>query len=132
MEEMIKTKEISIGHLACIGDAIYELKIREYFVLQKKLKINDINKEKIKYVSAKNQELILDSLINRQILNEEELYTIFRARNYKPASKPNNVSIVTYKKATALESLFGMLYLENNITRINYLIEKIVGESYDS
>ena len=125
---MLNINEMSIAHLACIGDAIYELKIREYFVLRKKVKINDINKEKIKYVSAKGQEEILNNLINRQILNEEELYTVSRARNYKTSSKPNHVSIITYKKATALESLFGMLYLKGNNERIDYLIDIIVGE----
>ena len=129
---MLKTNEISTSHLACIGDAIYELKIREYLILEKKLKVNDINNIKIKYVSARNQEQILEYFIKRQILNDDELYIVLRARNFKPASKPKNVSIITYKKATALEALFGKLYLEEKFDRLNYLINEIVGGSYDS
>lgn len=123
---------MSVAHLACIGDAIYELKIREFLVLHRKLKIMDINTEKIQYVSAKNQAQILESLMKRQILTDEEMYTVLRARNYKTSSKPKNVSIIIYKKATALEALFGMLYLCRKLDRINYLIKEIVGVGYDS
>ena len=57
------------------------------------------------------------------ILNEDELYTVGRARNYKPNSKPKHTDIVTYKKATALEALFGMLYINKNTNRIKELIK---------
>lgn len=107
--------------LAYIGDAVYEIMIRSYLL---KVKTNDLNKLqtlKIKYVSAKNQALILDDLINNNLLNEEELQTVKRARNTKVSSKPKNTDIITYKKATALEALFGKLYLEENLKRIEEL-----------
>ena len=107
--------------LAYIGDAVYEVMIRSYLL---KVKTNDLNKLqtlKIKYVSAKNQALILDDLINNNLLNEEELQTVKRARNTKVSSKPKNTDIITYKKATALEALFGKLYLEEDLKRIEEL-----------
>lgn len=107
--------------LAYIGDAVYEVMIRSYLL---KIKTNDLNKLqtlKIKYVSAKNQALILDDLINNNLLNEEELQTVKRARNTKVSSKPKNTDIITYKKATALEALFGKLYLEEDLKRIEEL-----------
>lgn len=107
--------------LAYIGDAVYEVMIRSYLL---KIKTNDLNKLqtlKIKYVSAKNQALILDDLINNNLLNEEELQTVKRARNTKVSSKPKNTDIITYKKATALEALFGELYLEEDLKRIEEL-----------
>ena len=107
--------------LAYIGDAVYEVMIRSYLL---KIKTNDLNKLqtlKIKYVSAKNQALILDDLINNNWLNEEELQTVKRARNTKVSSKPKNTDIITYKKATALEALFGKLYLEEDLKRIEEL-----------
>ena len=107
--------------LAYIGDAVYEIMIRSYLL---KVKTNDLNKLqslKIKYVSAKNQALILDDLINNNLLNEEELQTVKRARNTKVSSKPKNTDIITYKKATALEALFGKLYLEEDLKRIEEL-----------
>ena len=124
----VNYKEINPGILAYLGDAVYELEIRKYLVQKSNAKINDMDKEAIKYVSAINQSKILDDLIDKNILTEEELNCVTRARNYKPHSKPRYVDIKTYKKATALEALFGMLYLYNNIERINEIIKEIKGE----
>ncbi len=119
--EKMNTDIINPKVLAYIGDAVYEVMIRSYLL---KIKTNDLNKLqtlKIKYVSAKNQALILDDLINNNLLNEEELQTVKRARNTKVSSKPKNTDIITYKKATALEALFGKLYLEEDLKRIEEL-----------
>lgn len=124
----VNINEINAGVLAYLGDAVYEQKIRNYLVNNHFGKASYLQKEAIKYVSAKSQANILEILLEKQILTEEELYTIGRARNYKTNSKPKNTDIKTYKKATALEALFGMLYLEKNYDRIDDIIKEIVGE----
>ena len=118
----MNVNEINAAVLAYIGDAVYEQKVREYLIYKKINKVNELQKEAVKYVSANSQAQILDKLLLRQILTEEELYTISRSKNYKPASKPKHASVVTYKKATALEALFGMLYIKENINSKTYLI----------
>lgn len=120
--------EINAGILAYLGDSVFEVNIRNYLINKSNKKANELQKEAIKYVSAENQSKILDRLKDLDIFTKEELYTINRARNYKTNSKPKYVDIKTYKKATALEALFGMLYLEKKIDRINYIINMIVGE----
>ena len=81
--------EINAGVLAYLGDSVYELEIRN-FLLKKKLgKAYDLQQESLNYVSAKNQAIFLDNLLEENILTEDELYTISRARNYKTNSKPN-------------------------------------------
>ena len=120
--------EINAGTLAYLGDSVYELEIRSYLVGKYSLKPNELQKEAVKYVSAEAQSLLLDKLIDKNILTEEELYTINRARNYKVNSKPKHADIKTYKKATALEALFGMLYINNDNKRINEIMKIIVGE----
>ena len=120
--------EINAGVLAYLGDSVYELEIRN-FLLKKKLgKAYDLQQESLNYVSAKNQAIFLDNLLEENILTEDELYTISRARNYKTNSKPKNTDIKIYKKATALEALFGMLYIRKDINRIKEIIKYIVGE----
>ena len=120
--------EINAGVLAYLGDSVYELEIRN-FLLKKKLgKAYDLQQESLNYVSAKNQAIFLDNLLEEKILTEDELYTISRARNYKTNSKPKNTDIKIYKKATALEALFGMLYIKKDINRIKEIIKYIVGE----
>ncbi len=120
--------EINAGVLAYLGDCVYELEIRNYLVSNKKHSANLLTKDSILYVSANSQAKILDTLLLSEILNEEELYTIRRARNYKTNSKPKNTSIKVYKKATALEALFGMLYLLGNHERIKQIMKVILGD----
>ena len=109
---------INAGALAYLGDSVYEVEIRNYLVLKGINNANKLQKEAVKYVSAYAQADILEKLIKEDILNEDELYTVGRARNYKPNSKPKHTDIVTYKKATALEALFGMLYINKNTNRM--------------
>lgn len=120
--------EINAGTLAYLGDSVYELEIRSYLVSKYCLKPNELQNEAVKYVSAEAQSLLLDKLMDKNILTEEELYTINRARNYKVNSKPKHVDIKTYKKATALEALFGMLHINNDNRRIKEILNIIVGE----
>ena len=121
-------KDINSLALAYVGDAVYELEIRKFLIRKKIFKGSKIKEESIKYVSAKNQEKILEKLLDKKILTEKELSVIKTARNKTPSSKPKNTSIITYKKATALEALFGYLYFNNEIDRINILMKEILGD----
>lgn len=124
----VNINEINAGILAYLGDAVYEVKIRKYLINKKRGHANTLQNEAINYVSAQNQAKFLASLLEKEILTEEEIYTISRARNYKTNSKPKHTDIKTYKKATALEALFGMLYLKEDYERINFLIKEIIGD----
>ena len=124
----MNVNEINASVLAFLGDSVYEVLVRQYLIKNKINNVNDLQKEAVKFVSAKNQSQILDDLLLRQIFTEDELYTIKRARNNKPKSKPKYTSMVTYKKATALEALFGMLYINKDFNRIEYIFKEIVGE----
>lgn len=119
--------EINAGVLAYLGDAVYEYKVREYLVSNNIGDSNKLQKESLKYVSASNQAKFLEAILEKDILNEQELYTVGRARNYKANSKPKNTDIKTYKKATSLEALFGMLYLNKDFDRIDEIMKEILG-----
>lgn len=114
--------------LAYIGDAIYELEIRKYLLSKNINNVNELQKEAVLYVSARAQANILNVLIEKSVLTDEEITIIKRARNYKPASKPKHSDIKTYKKATALEALFGTLYLNNDKIRIKEIMKEIIGD----
>ena len=124
----MKINQINVGVLAYIGDAVYELEIRDKLIKMKILNTNKLQKTAVNYVSAKNQALFLEKLIKSKLLTKNELYTINRAKNYKTNSKPKYTDIITYHKATALEALYGMLYLENQKERIKIITNFIVGE----
>lgn len=111
--------------LAYIGDAIYEIHIREYLLSKGICKVNDLQKEAVKYVSAKAQYNYLSKMIDEHMFTDEELNIIFRARNHKVDHKPKNCDITTYKYATGLEAIIGYLYLNRNYQRIDEIMNYI-------
>ncbi len=120
------TKEINSLVLAYLGDTIYEDYIREFLIKSGIANVNDLQKESIKYVSANAQAKILKKLMDEKFFNEDELIIIKRARNHKSISHPKNCDIVTYRYATGFEALIGYLKLENDINRIEEIINHIL------
>ena len=120
--------EINIASLAYLGDSVYELEIRNHLLANSKAEVNNLKNESIKFVSAVSQAGILDRLIENGIISSDELSLVKRARNYRLNSKPRYTDIKLYKKSTALEALFGYLYLSNNTNRIKQLIKEIFGD----
>lgn len=111
--------------LAYLGDAVYELWIREYLIKKGIAKVNLLQNESMKYVSARSQVEHLNKLIDNNILTEEEIDIVKRGRNASSHGK-RNVDIVTYKKSTGFECLIGYLKINNNIDRINEIMNYIV------
>ncbi len=118
--------DYNILTLAYIGDAVYEIYIREYLIKQGIMKVNNLQHEAIKYVSAISQRKFLEKLINENILTDKEINIMMRARNHKGTRHPKNTDIITYKYATAFEAIIGFLYLNKDNTRIEEILEKII------
>ena len=118
--------EINVLVLAYLGDAIYEIYIRKYLIAKGIGNVNDLQTESLNYVSAKSQAKYLQKMIDNNMLSEEELDVVKRARNYKTTSHPKNCDIVTYKYATGLESLLGYLELSENKERIDEIMNFIL------
>jgi ribonuclease-3 family protein len=124
----MNVNQINALVLAYLGDAIYELYIRRFLINRNINKVNDLQKEAVKYVSARAQASYLDQLIQKNILDDEEIDVVKRARNAKSLSHPKSVDILTYKHATALEALIGYLYILKKEDRLNIIINEIIGE----
>lgn len=119
------TNETNILALAYLGDAVYELKVREYLLSVGNFKVNKLQTMAMDYVTAKNQCKFINYLIDNNLLTEEEIDYVKRGRNANTYSHPKNTDIVTYKWATGFECLFGYLYLENKKERIDELMNII-------
>ena len=119
-------KEINPIVLAYLGDSVYEVKIRKYLIEKNICKVNDLQNESKKYVSAVNQAKFLEVLTEKNIFSDEEIDIIKRARNAKVNSHPKHTDILTYKHATALEALIGYLYMQNNYDRIAEILKYIL------
>ncbi len=116
--------------LAYLGDAIYEIYIRKMLINNGLVKVDKLQKEAIKYVSAKAQSNFLKILLDNNLLNPNEMEIIMRARNHKINHHPKNTDILTYKHATALEALIGYLYLEHNEKRLEEIMQVILEDKY--
>ena len=110
--------------LAYIGDAIYEVYIREYLINKGLTKVDDLHHQAIRYTSGVNQAKFIDYLMPN--LSEEEIEFYKRGRNAKTGRKPKNCDLGDYHKSTGFESLIGYLYLEKKMDRLNEIINKII------
>ena len=110
---------------AYLGDAVYELYIRNKQVQNSYEKVDILQKKKLHYVTAKAQANILSNLLDKNILTEEELDIVKRGRNYKRSTHPKNTDIITYKMATGFEALLGYLYYHGKNDRLNEILESI-------
>lgn len=120
-------KEVNVITLAYLGDAVYEVYIRNYLINEGIAKVEELQKAAVKYVSAKSQSKILNYLFDNNVLSDSEIDIVKRGRNYNRLSHPKNTDILTYKMATGFETLIGYLYLDNNIARIDEIISYILG-----
>lgn len=117
--------DLNVITYAYLGDAVYELYIRNKLIKKGICRVDDLQKKAIDYVSARGQAKILDKLIKENILTEDELDIVKRGRNYKRSTHPKNTDIITYKLSTGFESLIGWLYYNNKVDRLNEILEKI-------
>ena len=113
--------------LAYLGDAVYELYIRKYLLSKGIVKVNELQKKAINYVSAKNQSDFLEKMFDNDFLALDEINIVKRARNHKSHGS-KSADIVTYKRSTGLEALIGYLELCGDEKRINEIMEFIVGD----
>ena len=80
--------------LAYVGDAYWSLLVRKYLIDKGITKAIDLQKNSIKFVSAKAQANFYE--IIKEELNEIEKDIFKRGRNYKTNSSPKNTDIMTY------------------------------------
>ncbi|GAA0326094.1 Mini-ribonuclease 3 [Oceanobacillus sp. FSL W7-1293] len=109
--------------LAYIGDAIYEVYVREQLLERGTIKPNQLHQAAIRYVSGKSQaKVILHWLEQEAFLTEEESRVVIRGRNAKSGSIPKNINVQTYRYSTAFEALIGYHYLLKNEQRLQELM----------
>ncbi len=114
--------------IAYLGDNVYEYYVRRALINRGISNVNDLQTESTKYVSAKSQSEIVNSLMNENFFTEDELDIYKRARNHKGNRHPKNCDIVTYKCATGLEAIIGYLEFNNKRDRIETIMKRILGE----
>ena len=127
----IDVREYDVKALAYIGDAVYEVYVRQYLMKNSREQVSKLHKKAVKYVSAKAQACVIDNIIDNM---EEDILAIFkRGRNATSNTVPKNTDVVTYKIATGFEAVVGFLYLIEDNDRLEKFITKafeIIEEKY--
>lgn len=122
MENLAKpvpAKEYSPLTLAFMGDSVYELLVRNYLVSEGNCPVRSLNKRKVELVRCQSQAKALTFMWSA--LSEEEKEIAMRGRNAHVGHVPKNASIGDYHAATALEALFGYLFLTDRGARLGQL-----------
>ncbi|MBE6907456.1 Mini-ribonuclease 3 [Marasmitruncus massiliensis] len=122
--EMANPKLLSPLALAFLGDAVYEICARRKIVGEGNCPVNQMHRKSVGMVCAKAQSAALEKLFD--LLTEEEQAVFKRGRNAHSASSPKHTELVDYRRATGMEALFGYLYLQGRMSRIEELFELAV------
>ena len=129
LEELIKKDKTEINLMsplvwAYVGDAVYELYIRNYLANTTNLNAHKLHIEAISYVKAGAQAKILEELM--EDLTNEEKDIVRRARNAENHHLPKNADIKEYMYSTAFEGLIGYLYLTKQEERLLEILKKCI------
>jgi len=121
----INTKETNSLSLAYLGDAVWEIVVREYFIATGH-KVNKLNKLAVNYVNAKGQSRIYRNIIDD--MEEEYKAVARRAKNSNIRSFPRSCTIDEYRDATAFEALIAALYIDGEMERVRKIfLENVEG-----
>ena len=112
--------QISPTALAYVGDAIYELYVRMYYLMPLQ-RPDSYHRLVVAQVRAEKQALHLRSLM--PLLRTNELEIVRRGRN-AATGRPKRVDPEVYQQATSLETLIGYLYLTDS-QRLNELLQQL-------
>lgn len=103
---------------------MYDTLVREHLLRKANMPVAKLHSAKIKLVCAEYQSVAYDIVM--EVLSEQETAVLKRGRNATGNTVPKHADAAEYRRATALESLFGFLYLTGRYERIIELFELII------
>lgn len=116
--------EISSIGLAHMGDAVYELLVRTWLCTHGKATGRGLHRATVALVCAPEQARRAERIL--PVLTEEEQAVFRRGRNAHVHTIPQHASRGEYQEATALEALFGYLYLSGRRARVHELFLRMM------
>lgn len=104
--------------LAYLGDAVYEVFIRQRMLDRGLTKPVQLQREAKNFVSAKAQAALIDGMEQEKLLSEDEWAMFKHGRNAKSYTHAKNTDVVTYRISTGFEALFGTLQMLGRTDRV--------------
>lgn len=124
--ENLDPHQLSPLTLAFLGDAVFELFVRDRLVRMGSRPSSELHRLSVQKVCCDAQAKSTEHLL--PALTEEETAIFRRGKNAQPRHIPKNASPEKYHSATALEALFGYLYLCGRSERLKELLTLAVSD----
>lgn len=118
----MKTILLNGANLAFIGDAYYELIIREHCLNKGMTNQKKLHSMCVKYVSAKAHAQIVKRMMLENFFSDNELSIYKRGRNHNYHSTRKNLDIDEYCASSGFEAVIGYYYLEKDFQRLDEII----------
>ncbi|MBB1071144.1 Mini-ribonuclease 3 [Limosilactobacillus reuteri] len=109
--------------LAYLGDAAYEVYIRQHLLNKGISKPTKLQHIATHYVSAKAQAALIDLMKEDELLSDEEWSYFKRGRNANSHTHAKNTSVMTYRISTGFEAVMGYLKLAGKEERLAELAQ---------
>ena len=122
-------RSMSALALAHVGDGVYELLVRDRLARRGVLTGGQLHKKTVANVSAVAQSEAARVIL--PVLTEEETAVYHRGRNARVHGIPAGATVAQYHAATALETLFGWLWLAGRTERAAELFA-MISEAHDA
>lgn len=121
--EYVDLRETSGVVLAYLGDAVWELYVRKYWI-SKGLNLQNLNRRVKECVNAKRQSVLYKEIL--PLLEEKYQQLGNRAKNGNIKTFPKSCSVMEYKEATAFEALIAAFYTDNREDLIEMTLKKCI------
>ncbi|MBQ6315885.1 MAG: Mini-ribonuclease 3 [Mogibacterium sp.] len=115
---------INTTALAYLGDAVYEVIVREMILTRFPRDAGKAHKHAVHYVSAEGQAKAARALLAGEFLSDDETALLKRARNHRTMSRPQHADPRDYKLATGFEALLGYLHLAGRDDRVSEIAQE--------
>ncbi len=121
----VDLRETSGVVLAYLGDSIWELNIRKYWI-SRGLNLQNLNKRVKECVNAKRQSKLYRKIL--PMLDEKYQMLGNRSKNGNIKSFPKSCSVQEYREATAFEALIAGFYIDGREDLIEMAVKMCMEE----
>ena len=119
-------RKMNTTTLAYLGDAVFEVIVREKIVTDKPGDVDRAHHTAVRYVLASGQAKAAKAMVASGFLTEEETALYKKGRNHRAMSRPQHADPKEDKIATGFEALLGWLYLSDERERLREIAAEAV------
>jgi len=126
---VLDTRELNPLQMAYVGDTVHDLYVRS-MLLARGMTVGKMHRQAVRMVSAGAQARMLEAIEPELEADEADIARRGRNSQAKHAA-PKHADPADYAHATALEALWGYLYLSGRTKRLDELIKLALEHTED-